>query len=86
MRMPACCWAVCCKEAGDRAESIAQLSEAVRLRPRSAEAQNALGEAFRAFGNSRAAREPFAKAVALDGSFADARVNLGLILIDSGEV
>ena len=31
------------QEDGDRVGSIAQLTEAVRLRPRSAEAQNALG-------------------------------------------
>ena len=31
-------------------ESIAELSEAVRLLPRSAEAHNSLGEAYNAFG------------------------------------
>jgi len=34
-------------EQGERAESIAQLTEAVRLRPQSAEAGNALGEAYK---------------------------------------
>ena len=72
-------------EQGERAESIAQLSEAVRLRPQSAEAGNALGEAFKTFDDPKAARQAFEKAVALDPAFAPARVNLGLILVDAGE-
>src|SRR6266581_2346025 len=44
-------------EKGVRSEAISQLMEAVHLRPQSAEAQNALGEAYNAFGNTKAARE-----------------------------
>jgi protein O-GlcNAc transferase len=72
-------------EDGDRAESIAQLSEAVHLLPRSAEAHNALGEAFNAFGDTKNARGAFEKAVALDPEFTQARINLGLVLIDARE-
>ncbi len=68
-------------EEGQRAESIAQLTEAVRLRPNSAEAFNALGEA-----DPKAARGAFEKAIALDPRFAQAHVNLGLILVQSGEM
>jgi protein O-GlcNAc transferase len=68
-------------EEGERAESIAQLTEAVRLRPKSAEAWNALGEA-----DPKAARGAFEKAIALDAGFVQARINLGLILVQSGEL
>ena len=57
-------------EQGERTESIAQLSEAVRLRPKSAEAQNALGEAYNTFGDLKSARPVFERAVALDAAFA----------------
>jgi tetratricopeptide (TPR) repeat protein len=55
------------------------------LRPRSAEAGNALGEAFKTFDDPKAARRAFEKAVALDPGFAPAQVNLGLIMVDAGE-
>src|SRR5438445_3612015 len=72
-------------EQGERSESIAQLTEGVRLRPQSAAAHNALGEAFNTFHDMKAARGAFEKAAALDPGFAQARVNLGLVLVDSGE-
>ncbi len=83
--MRGCCWAACSSEKGDRSESIEQLSEAVRLRPQSAEAQNALGEAYNSFGDAKAARAPFEKAVAINPGFAVAQVNLGLVLLQAGE-
>ncbi|MGH9665174.1 MAG: tetratricopeptide repeat protein [Bryobacteraceae bacterium] len=43
-------------EDGDREGSIEQLTEAVRLRPGSAEAHNALGEAFNTFSQITDAR------------------------------
>src|SRR5579884_2172077 len=73
-------------EQGQREESIAQLTEAVRLRPRSAEAQNALGEAYNAFEDPKSARAPFERAIAIDPRFAIARVNLGAVLIQTGEL
>jgi len=72
-------------EDGNGPESIAQLSEAVRLRPDWAQAQNALGEAQKAFGDLASARKAFEKAVACDPRFAQARVNLGLVLLESGD-
>ena len=64
-------------EQGDKAESIEQLSAAVRLRPRSEEAQNALGEAYSKFGERAAARTAFEKAVALKPDYGIAQSNLG---------
>jgi protein O-GlcNAc transferase len=68
-------------EEGNRTESIAQLNEAVRLNPKSAEALNALGEA-----DPKVARPSFEKAIALDPALAQARVNLGLVLVQSNEM
>jgi Flp pilus assembly protein TadD len=73
-------------ENGQREESIAQLTEAVRLRPRSAEAQNALGEAYNKFDDPKSARAPFEKAVAIDPKFGTARMNLGSVLIQTGDL
>jgi tetratricopeptide (TPR) repeat protein len=67
------------------AESLAQLREAVRLRPDWGQARNALGEALKAFGDPQAARQAFEKAVECDPKLAPAQVNLGLILLESGE-
>ena len=72
-------------EDGQRAESIAQLGEAVRLLPKSAEAHNALGEAYNTFGETAAARPEFERAVALDARHAQAHVNLAAILLQQGE-
>jgi tetratricopeptide (TPR) repeat protein len=71
-------------EDGNR-EAIPHLREAVRLMPRSATAHNALGEAFRGFGDAKAARPEFERAAALDPKFAQAHVNLGLVLVEAGE-
>jgi tetratricopeptide (TPR) repeat protein len=71
-------------EDGNR-DALPHLREAVRLMPQSAEAHNALGEAFRGFGDAKAARPEFEKAAALDPQFAQAHVNLGLVLVEAGE-
>jgi tetratricopeptide (TPR) repeat protein len=73
-------------EEGKREESIAQLTEAVRLKPRSAEAHNALGEAYNTFDDPKAARVSFEKAVEIDPKLTVARVNLGLVLLQAGEM
>ena len=62
------------------------LREGVRLRPRSAMARNALGEALSDAGNLQAAREEFERAVALDPKLAPARENLGLIHLQGGDL
>ena len=72
-------------EAGDKAESIAQLTEGVRLSPQSAEAHNALGEAYSSFGEVNSARPEFERAVALNPEFAQAHANLGSTLLQAGE-
>ena len=46
-------------EDGSMPEAVAQLKEAVRLMPRSAEAHNALGEALSGAGDVRGARVAF---------------------------
>ena len=50
---------------GVRGESVEQLTEAVRLRPSSADAHNKLGMAFSRFLDVKPAREEFEKALAL---------------------
>lgn len=71
-------------EAGDR-ESLDQLAAAVKLRPRSAEAHNALGEAYNAFGDAQAARPEFQRAVELDPRHAQAQANLGAAILQGGD-
>jgi protein O-GlcNAc transferase len=55
------------------------------LRPQSAEAHNALGEAFHGAGNVKVARAEFEKTIAIDPRFAPARVSLGQILVEAHE-
>ncbi|MGA7410054.1 MAG: tetratricopeptide repeat protein [Bryobacteraceae bacterium] len=72
-------------EQGDRAGSIEQLSEGARLSPRSAEAQNAAGEGYTRFHESKSARGYFEKAVAINPAFAPAQANLGLVMLENSE-
>jgi tetratricopeptide (TPR) repeat protein len=72
-------------EAGDESGAIQQLTEAVRLRPRSAEAQNALGEAYNSFQHAQDARACFEKALAADPNFGVAQLNLGSLLLSQGQ-
>ena len=67
-------------------ESIAQLTEAVRLRPWSAEAENTLGEAYSAFEKPKLARSAFAKAVLIDPNFGFAQLNLGKVLLQADDL
>jgi tetratricopeptide (TPR) repeat protein len=71
---------------GVRGESVEQLTEAVRLRPNSANAHNKLGMAFSRFLEVKPAREEFEKALELDPDLAEAHVNLSLILAQAGEL
>ena len=71
---------------GVRGESVEQLTEAVRLRPNSANAHNQLGMAFSRFLDVRPAREEFEKALELDPNLAEAHVNVSLILAQAGEL
>jgi protein O-GlcNAc transferase len=55
------------------------------LLPKSAEAHNALGEAYNTFGEVSKARPEFERAVGLDPRHAQAHVNLAAILLQQGE-
>jgi len=72
-------------EEKDSPGAIAQLTEAVRLRPRSAEAHNALAEAYVASGDAKMARGEFERTLAVDPGFAPAHVSLGQILLEARE-
>ena len=53
--------------------------------PKSAEAHNALGEAYNTFGDAAAAQPEFERAVELDPKHAQAHENLGDVLLQQGE-
>lgn len=68
-------------EQGREAESIAQLSAAVRLHPDSGVAQNALGEAYLHFDELDKARAAFEQALVLNPDYGIAQSNLGQVLL-----
>jgi len=70
-------------EEGHR-EALVYLKDAVRLRPQSAEAHHAYGEALRAFNELAPARAEFARAVELKPTFAQARSDYGRALLEAG--
>lgn len=72
-------------EEGDRDHAINELNEGARLSPRSAEAQNAAGEGYSRFHESKTARMYFEKAVAIDPAFAPAQANLGMAMLENAE-
>ena len=73
-------------EAGDHDGSIEQLRDGPQAGgPKSAEALNALGEAYSKFGESAEAREAFQNAVLLDPKFGVSQLNLGQALLAAGE-
>jgi len=67
-------------------EALQPLTEAVRLLPRSAEAHNALGEAFSDLNSLKAAQGEFEKALQLAPSLPIAHLNLGMVLAQTGEL
>lgn len=71
-------------ESGDYPAAILHLTEGVRLLPRKADAHNALGEAQIAAGDDVAGEASFRKSIALDGKFAQPRINLAVILLKNG--
>jgi tetratricopeptide (TPR) repeat protein len=60
-------------------------AEAAR-QPRSAEAQNALGEALDETGELQAAREAFERATKLNPSFGPGYLNLGMVCLQTGDL
>lgn len=67
-------------------EAITQLTAAVRLLPKSAEAENALGEAYISLGDPNSAKPAFEKAIALNPPNGIAQLNLGRLLVESGDL
>ena len=66
-------------------EAVSQLAEAVRLLPRSAEAENALAEAYLALDDVKDARPALEKSIALKPNYGLAQLNLGRLLLQGGE-
>jgi tetratricopeptide (TPR) repeat protein len=73
-------------EQNDKAGSIEQLTAAVRLRPRSEEAENALGEAYNKFGDTANALAAFEQAVSRKPDYGIAHLNLGQVLLAEGNI
>lgn len=63
-----------------RAESLKEINTAIHLSPSSAKARNQLGVVLSRFLETDAARQAFEDALSLDPQFAEAHVNLALIL------
>ena len=72
-------------EDGNRDASITELQAAVHLRPRSAEAWNALGETYSRFEDNAEARAAFEKAVTLNPKSGVVQSNLGAVLLEAGD-
>jgi Flp pilus assembly protein TadD len=71
---------------GRSGEAIAELNEALRIRPRYALAQNNLGMALMGQGRLDEAAGRLGEAVRLDPDFAQAQANLGMVLIRQGRL
>jgi Flp pilus assembly protein TadD len=70
---------------GDLPESVAQFTEAVRLRPNDATANNALGAVLLASGRAREAVPHLATALRVRPDYFDAHYNLGNALASEGD-
>ncbi|MBV8209723.1 MAG: tetratricopeptide repeat protein [Burkholderiaceae bacterium] len=67
------------RQSGKRAESVAELEQAVRLDPQQPVFLNQLGISYRQLGQFTKAREAYQKAIALDPSYPAAYLNLGIL-------
>ena len=67
------------RRAGKLDEAIAELETAVRLSPQQPVYLNQLGIAYRHKGEFVKAREAYERAIALDGSYAEPHLNLGIL-------
>jgi len=67
------------RQSGKRAESVAELEQAVRLDPQQPVFLNQLGISYRQLGQFTKAREAYEKAIALDPSYPAAYLNLGIL-------
>jgi tetratricopeptide (TPR) repeat protein len=68
------------RNAGKHDESIAALEQAVKVSPRQPVFHNQLGVSYRHKGMFQKARNAYEQAIALDDSYADAHLNLGVLL------
>jgi tetratricopeptide (TPR) repeat protein len=68
------------RSAGRLDESIAALEQAVKASPKQAVFYNQLGISYRHKGQFQKARNAYEQAIALDENYADAHLNLGVLL------
>jgi tetratricopeptide (TPR) repeat protein len=68
------------RNAGKHDESIAALEQAVKVSPKQPVFHNQLGVSYRHKGQFQKARNAYEQAIALDDSYADAHLNLGVLL------
>jgi tetratricopeptide (TPR) repeat protein len=68
------------RNAGKHDESVAALEQAVKAGPKQAVFYNQLGVSYRHKGQFNKAREAYEQAIALDANYADAHLNLGVLL------
>ena len=68
------------RNAGKHDESIAALEQAVKVSPKQPAFHNQLGVSYRHKGEFQKARKAYEQAIALDEGYADAHLNLGVLL------
>jgi tetratricopeptide (TPR) repeat protein len=68
------------RNAGKHDESIAALEQAVKVSPKQPVFHNQLGVSYRHKGQFQKARDAYEQAIALDDNYADAHLNLGVLL------
>jgi tetratricopeptide (TPR) repeat protein len=68
------------RNAGKHDESIAALEQAVKVGPKQPVFHNQLGVSYRHKGEFQKARNAYEQAIALDDNYADAHLNLGVLL------
>jgi tetratricopeptide (TPR) repeat protein len=68
------------RNAGKHDESIAALEQAVKVSPKQPVFHNQLGVSYRHKGQFQKARNAYEQAIALDDNYADAHLNLGVLL------
>lgn len=68
------------RNAGKHDESIAALEQAVKANPKQPVFHNQLGVSYRHKGEFQKARDAYEQAIALDDNYADAHLNLGVLL------
>ena len=75
-----------CQNEGDDSKAIGHYSRAIELNPRSVEAYNNRGSAYRSIGELNPAIADFSKAIELNPKYADAYYNRGIAYLKKGEI